>query len=155
VLCQCTQPRVPSSTSATLRQGRPLAGPTDELGLVEPNDRLGNGIVHATPGEEVRHLTLDPTRDYQPTGQPLVPPPQKTTTARNPNEGSGRPGSIERSHGAGDGDRTRIISLGTAPAIPLTGGDLRAEVARSALTGQVGTRRVALKRPGSGDCSIS
>jgi hypothetical protein len=35
-------------------------------------------IVHAATGEILRHLTLDPTRDYQPTGQPAGPPPKPT-----------------------------------------------------------------------------
>jgi hypothetical protein len=30
-------------------------------------------IVHANTGELIRHLTLDPTRDYQPTGRPKGP----------------------------------------------------------------------------------
>ena len=33
-------------------------------------------IVHAATGEILRHLTLDPTRDYQPTGRPPGPPPR-------------------------------------------------------------------------------
>jgi hypothetical protein len=36
-------------------------------------------VIHATTGELLRHLTLDPTRDYQPTGRPPGPPPQKPT----------------------------------------------------------------------------
>jgi transposase InsO family protein len=34
-------------------------------------------VVHATTGELIRHLTLDPTRNYQPTGRPPGPPPRK------------------------------------------------------------------------------
>ena len=34
-------------------------------------------VIHATTGELLRHLTLDPTRDYQPTGQPPGQPPRK------------------------------------------------------------------------------
>lgn len=34
-------------------------------------------VIHATTGELLRHLTLDPTRDYQPTGRPPGPPPRK------------------------------------------------------------------------------
>jgi transposase InsO family protein len=34
-------------------------------------------VIHATTGELLRHLTLDPTRDYQPTGQPPQPPHRK------------------------------------------------------------------------------
>jgi hypothetical protein len=35
-------------------------------------------IVHAATGEILRHLTLDPTLDYQPTGKPPRPPPKPT-----------------------------------------------------------------------------
>jgi hypothetical protein len=38
-------------------------------------------IVHAATGEILRRLTLDPTRDYQPTGKP-GPTPTQTNTAR-------------------------------------------------------------------------
>jgi transposase InsO family protein len=34
-------------------------------------------VIHATTGEMLRHLTLDPTRNYQPTSQPPDPPPRK------------------------------------------------------------------------------
>jgi transposase InsO family protein len=34
-------------------------------------------VIHATTGELLRHLTLDPTRDYQPTGRPPGPTPRK------------------------------------------------------------------------------
>jgi transposase InsO family protein len=33
-------------------------------------------VIDATTGETLRHLTLDPTRDYQPTGRPPGPPPK-------------------------------------------------------------------------------
>lgn len=33
-------------------------------------------VIAATTGELLRHLTLDPTRDYQPTGRPPGPPPR-------------------------------------------------------------------------------
>lgn len=33
-------------------------------------------VIHATTGEILRALTLDPTRDYQPTGRPPGPPPK-------------------------------------------------------------------------------
>jgi hypothetical protein len=39
-------------------------------------------VIHATTGELLRHLTLDPTRNYQPTGQP----PQNHNNP-HPNEG--------------------------------------------------------------------
>lgn len=35
-------------------------------------------IIHATTGEIIRHLTLDPTRNYQATGAPKGPTQQKT-----------------------------------------------------------------------------
>ncbi|HET6919799.1 MAG TPA: hypothetical protein VFI46_10080 [Jiangellaceae bacterium] len=35
-------------------------------------------VLDATTGELLRHLTLDPTRDYQPTGKPAGPPPKPT-----------------------------------------------------------------------------
>ncbi len=34
-------------------------------------------VVNTTTGELLRHLTLDPTRDYQPTGRPPGPTPKK------------------------------------------------------------------------------
>jgi hypothetical protein len=34
-------------------------------------------IIHATTGQLLRHLTLDPTCPYQPLGQPAEPPPPK------------------------------------------------------------------------------
>nr|WP_235498077.1 IS481 family transposase [Frankia sp. R43] len=37
-------------------------------------------VIHATTGELLRELTIDPTRDYQPTGRPRGPAP-KTTEA--------------------------------------------------------------------------
>ena len=33
-------------------------------------------IVNAATGELLRELTIDPTRDYQPTGRPPGPPPK-------------------------------------------------------------------------------
>ncbi|MGB6058836.1 MAG: hypothetical protein WBF71_11265, partial [Microthrixaceae bacterium] len=34
-------------------------------------------IIDAATGELLRHLTLDPTKDYQGTGRPPGPPPRK------------------------------------------------------------------------------
>jgi hypothetical protein len=34
-------------------------------------------VLNTTTGQLLRHLTLDPTRDYQPTGRPPGPPPRK------------------------------------------------------------------------------
>ena len=52
-------------------------------------------IIHTATGEIIRQLTLDPTRDYQPTGAPIGGPrrpygPQKRQQPE-PNEGSDRP----------------------------------------------------------------
>jgi len=53
-------------------------------------------VINAATGELLRELTLDPTRDYQPTGKPRRP---KETTP-NPAEGSGLFASLERSQSA-------------------------------------------------------
>ena len=37
-------------------------------------------IIHATTGELLRELTLNPTKDYQPTGAPKGPKPKKSRT---------------------------------------------------------------------------
>ena len=42
-------------------------------------------IINANTGQLLRELTLDPTRNYQPTGQPRRPNKHKP----KPNEGSG------------------------------------------------------------------
>lgn len=54
--------------------GRTYAG-TYVLLLVEDLDIR---VIHATTGELLRELTLDPNRDYQPTGRPPGPPPKTT-----------------------------------------------------------------------------
>lgn len=72
--------RIDTTGSVTLRHngrlhhigiGRPHAG-TDVLMLI--ND-LDIRVVATATGELLRHLTLDPTRDYQPTGRPPGPRP--------------------------------------------------------------------------------
>ena len=70
--------------------GRTYAG-THVLLLVQDLDIR---VLNAATGELLRELTLDPTRDYQPTGRP--PGPQRNNPG--PNEGSGCPRSLERSH---------------------------------------------------------
>ena len=62
--------------------GRPLAGTPIVLLIHDLDIR----IIHATTGEIIRHLTLDPDRRYQPTGNqrggprtPLRTPKNKTT----------------------------------------------------------------------------
>ena len=65
-------------------------------------------IINAATGELIRELTLDPARDYQPTGRPPGPPNENTP---NPDVGSGCPRCLETSHGAGEGNRTRMTSL--------------------------------------------
>ena len=41
-------------------------------------------VINAATGELLRDLTLDPSRDYQPTGRPPGPPPGTPRTTRNP-----------------------------------------------------------------------
>jgi transposase InsO family protein len=41
-------------------------------------------VIHAATGELLRHLTLDPTRDYQPTGKPPGPPRRKNKKLPDP-----------------------------------------------------------------------
>jgi transposase InsO family protein len=48
-------------------------------------------VIHTLTGELLRHLTLDPTRDYQPTGRPPGPPPQKPQQTE-PQQGFGLSG---------------------------------------------------------------
>jgi transposase InsO family protein len=52
-------------------------------------------VINAATGELLRELTLDPTRDYQPTGRP----PAHHRKHPDPNEGSGCPQCLERSQG--------------------------------------------------------
>jgi transposase InsO family protein len=53
--------------------GRTHTG-TDVLMLVQDHHIR---VIHAATGELLRDLTLDPTRDYQPTGRPPGPAPRK------------------------------------------------------------------------------
>ena len=57
--------------------GRPWAR-TRVIALI---DDLNIRVIHATTGELLRDLTLDPTRTYQPTGKPPGAPPRKTHNA--------------------------------------------------------------------------
>ncbi len=41
-------------------------------------------IINAATGELLRELTLDPSRDYQPTGRPPGPPPGTPRKRKNP-----------------------------------------------------------------------
>jgi transposase InsO family protein len=75
--------RVDDSGSVTLRHN----GRLHHIGIGRTHARtpiamliadLDIRIVHAATGEILRHLTLDPTRDYQPTGKPAGPPPKPT-----------------------------------------------------------------------------
>jgi Integrase core domain len=52
--------------------GRRLAGTPVTVLVADLQIR----VVHAHNGELIRELTLDPNRDYQPTGRPPGPPPQ-------------------------------------------------------------------------------
>jgi hypothetical protein len=60
--------------------GRTHAG-THVLLLVQDLDIR---IINAATGELLRHLTLDPTRNYQPTGRPPGPTPQTPRKRKNP-----------------------------------------------------------------------
>ena len=52
-------------------------------------DDLNVRIIDAATGELLRQLTIDTTRDYQPTGKPKGPT-RPTKNAPNPTEGPGR-----------------------------------------------------------------
>jgi transposase InsO family protein len=74
--------RVDTTGSVTLRHN----GRLHHIGLGRTHARtpvillvadLDIRVIHATTGELLRHLTLDPTRDYQPTGRPPGPPHRK------------------------------------------------------------------------------
>jgi hypothetical protein len=41
-------------------------------------------VISAATGELLRELTLDPDRNYQPTGRPPGPPPGTPRKRRNP-----------------------------------------------------------------------
>jgi hypothetical protein len=53
--------------------GRTHAGTHVKL-LIQDHDIT---IINATTGETLRQLTIDPTKDYQPTGKPPGPQPNK------------------------------------------------------------------------------
>jgi len=46
-------------------------------------------VINAATGELLRVLTLNPSRDYQPTGRPPRPPPGTPRKARTPNPDHG------------------------------------------------------------------
>lgn len=60
------------ATPATSYQARPKAAPGTRVG-----QDLNITIINAVTGELLRELTLDPTRDYQPTGAPKGPTRKK------------------------------------------------------------------------------
>ncbi len=61
-------------------------------------------IIDAATGELLRQLTLNPDRNYQPTGRPPGPPPgtparpASTRKTPNPDVGSRCPRCLETSH---------------------------------------------------------
>jgi hypothetical protein len=60
-------------------------------------------VINAATGELLRELTLDPDKDYQPTGPPPGPPPGRPRPPRqrkdpNPDIGSGPFRCLETSH---------------------------------------------------------
>ena len=67
------------------QEPEPTTDPIEQLRL-SPDQRqairrivadLDIRVIHATTGELLRRLTLDPTRNYQPTGRPPGPPRRK------------------------------------------------------------------------------
>src|SRR4051812_37081002 len=72
--------------------GRTLTG-TDVLLLVQD---LHIRVIHATTGELLRDLILDPRKDYQPTGRPPGPT-RKGQTPEPTSRGFGRPRCPETS----------------------------------------------------------
>jgi hypothetical protein len=73
--------RVDASGTVTLR----VAGQLRHIGIGRTHARthvillvhdLEVRVVNATTGELLRELTIDPDRDYQPTGRPPGPPPK-------------------------------------------------------------------------------
>ena len=76
---------VDKSGKVTLRHG----GQLYSIGIGRTHTRtrvtvlvqdLNIRIIHAATGEMLRELTLDPTRDYQPTGAPKGPKRKKLRT---------------------------------------------------------------------------
>ena len=66
-------------------------------------------VINAATGELLRELTLDPDRDYQPTGPTHTPAPQAKTP--DPDVGSGPFLSHDRSQCRDGGIRTRGLLL--------------------------------------------
>ena len=60
--------------------GRAHAGTRVLLLVQDPDIR----VINAATGELLRDLTIDPTRNYQPTGRPPGPPPRTPRTPKNP-----------------------------------------------------------------------
>ena len=63
-------------------------------------------IIHSATGELLRQLTLDPGRNYQPTGRPPGPrpgTPRAKQASPNPDVGSGCPRCLETSQSGGCG----------------------------------------------------
>jgi hypothetical protein len=46
-------------------------------------------VINAATGELTRELTLDPDRDYQPTGRPSGPRPERAAKPQTPNPDHG------------------------------------------------------------------
>jgi hypothetical protein len=70
--------RIDTTGVVTLRHAGPLhigIGRTHVILLVQDRDIR---MINAATGELLREFTLDPTRDYQPTGAPKRPHPQTT-----------------------------------------------------------------------------
>jgi hypothetical protein len=87
-----TATATPTTASAPTGSIRPAASPCASNGRLH---HIGSGpthtgthvlllvhdldvlVVHTATGELLRELTIDPTRDYQPTGRPPGPTPKK------------------------------------------------------------------------------
>jgi len=54
------------------------------LGSIHESAALNIRIINAATGELLRELTLDPDRNYQPTGQPPGPTPGTPRQQKNP-----------------------------------------------------------------------
>ena len=107
-------------------------------------------IISAATGEILRQLTLDPARNYQPTGKPRRPrrkhpDPMWVHSVLD----------VLRDHsGAGDRNRTRTISLGICAVRALMSSDLRGGLSmsdgeRPFVTGVNGPLPVTPQRPHS------
>ncbi len=109
-------------------------------------------VINAATGELLRDLTLDPTRNYQPTGRPPGPHPEHPADGKtpDPNKGSGSFRCLATSQGALGGTRTPNLLIRSKMACPDVSGIVRWAARR--LCGQ--RARVQLD-PGSSRAVVS